>query len=89
MARATDASVGEENVTRRRLLSFVGWSSFVTFFGGITLASLKPAARPVGDRRPCAQPSGSLGGVSTVSMRSCARLSAVLTTSGSAAAVSS
>ena len=41
MARATDASVGEENVTRRRLLSFVGWSSFVTFFGGITLASLR------------------------------------------------
>ena len=39
MARATDASVGEENVTRRRLLSFVGWSSFATFFGGITLAS--------------------------------------------------
>ncbi len=41
MARATNASVGEENVTRRRLLSFVGWSSFATFFGGITLASLR------------------------------------------------
>ena len=41
MARATDASMGEENVTRRRLLSFVGWSSFASFFGGITLASVR------------------------------------------------
>src|SRR2546428_12767194 len=41
MARATNASAGEGNVTRRRLLSFVGWSSFATFFGGITLASLR------------------------------------------------
>jgi len=41
MARATNASAGEENITRRRLLSFVGWSSFATFFGGITLASLR------------------------------------------------
>ena len=41
MARATDASAGEENVTRRRLLSFVGWSSFASFFGGITLASVR------------------------------------------------
>jgi len=41
MARATDASAGEENVTRRRLLSFVGWTSFASFFGGITLASLR------------------------------------------------
>src|SRR5262244_4674223 len=41
MARVTDASVGEENVTRRRLLSFVGWTSFASFLGGITLASLR------------------------------------------------
>ena len=41
MARATDASVGEENVTRRRLLSFVGWSSFASFWVGITLASVR------------------------------------------------
>lgn len=41
MARATDASVGEENITRRRLLNFVGWGSFASFFGGITVASLR------------------------------------------------
>jgi len=41
MARATDASMGEENVTRRRFLSFVGWTSFASFFGGITLASVR------------------------------------------------
>ena len=41
MARVTDASVGEENVTRRRLLSFIGWASFASFFGGITLASVR------------------------------------------------
>ena len=41
MARATEASVGEENITRRRLLNFVGWGSFASFFGGITLASLR------------------------------------------------
>ena len=41
MARATDASVGEENITRRRLLSFVGWTSFASFWGGITLVSLR------------------------------------------------
>ena len=41
MARATDASVGEENVTRRRLLSFVGWRSFASFWVGITLASVR------------------------------------------------
>jgi len=41
MARAIDASAGEENVTRRRLLNFVGWSSFAAFFGGITLASVR------------------------------------------------
>ena len=44
MARATDASVGEENVTRRRLLSFVGWSSFASFLGrhhaGVSALSL-------------------------------------------------
>ncbi len=41
MARATEAFVGEENITRRRLLNFVGWGSFAAFFGGITLASLR------------------------------------------------
>lgn len=41
MARATEASVAEENITRRRLLSFIGWGSFASFFGGITLASLR------------------------------------------------
>src|SRR5246127_376462 len=41
MARATDASAGEVNVTRRRLLSFVGRTCFSSFFGGITLASLR------------------------------------------------
>ncbi len=41
MARATEAFVGEENITRRRLLNFVGWGSFASFFGGITLASLR------------------------------------------------
>ena len=41
MARAIGASAGEDSVTRRRLLSFVGWSSFAAFFGGITVASLR------------------------------------------------
>ena len=44
MARAIDASVGEENITRRRLLSFVGWASFASFLGwhhaGISALSL-------------------------------------------------
>ena len=41
MARAAEATMEEENVTRRRLLNFVGWGSFASFFGGITLASLR------------------------------------------------
>ncbi len=41
MARATEASVGEESITRRRLLSFIGWGSFASFFGGITFATLR------------------------------------------------
>ena len=41
MARATEASLGEENITRRRLLSFVGWGSFAAFFGGVLLATLR------------------------------------------------
>jgi cytochrome b6-f complex iron-sulfur subunit len=40
---ATDAAApGEErSVTRRRLISFVGWGSFASFFGGITLGTLR------------------------------------------------
>jgi cytochrome b6-f complex iron-sulfur subunit len=41
MAKDSDAPVGEGSVTRRRLLSFVGWGSFVSFFGGITLGTLR------------------------------------------------
>jgi cytochrome b6-f complex iron-sulfur subunit len=41
MAKATETTMEEDNVTRRRLLSFVGWGSFASFFGGITLASLR------------------------------------------------
>lgn len=41
MARETEAPVGEGSVTRRRLLNFVGWGSFASFFGGITVASLR------------------------------------------------
>lgn len=41
MANNTDAPEGEGSVTRRRFLSFVGWGSFVSFFGGITLGTLR------------------------------------------------
>lgn len=41
MARSTDAAVAEASVTRRRLISFVGWGSFFSFFGGITLGTLR------------------------------------------------
>jgi len=41
MATATDASMGEENVTTRRYLSVVGCMSFVSFFDGIRLASVR------------------------------------------------
>ncbi len=41
MAKGSDAAVEEGSVTRRRFLSFVGWGSFASFFGGVTLASLR------------------------------------------------
>ena len=41
MARSLDAAVEEENVTRRRFLNFVAWGSFASFFGGVTLATLR------------------------------------------------
>ena len=41
MADDVETSTREASVTRRRLLSFVGWSSFASFFGGITLGSLR------------------------------------------------
>jgi cytochrome b6-f complex iron-sulfur subunit len=41
MANDTGALVGEGSVTRRRLMSFVGWGSFASFFGGITLGTLR------------------------------------------------
>jgi cytochrome b6-f complex iron-sulfur subunit len=41
MAEGPSASIGEGNVTRRRLMSFVGWGSFASFFGGITLGTLR------------------------------------------------
>jgi cytochrome b6-f complex iron-sulfur subunit len=43
MAAVRDAETptGEEQVTRRRLFSLVGWGSFVAFFGGVTLATLR------------------------------------------------
>lgn len=41
MARATEASLGEEDITRRRLLSFIGWGSFAAFWAGILLATLR------------------------------------------------
>jgi cytochrome b6-f complex iron-sulfur subunit len=42
MAKETDAVAGgERNVTRRRFMSFVGWGSFTSFFGGITLGTLR------------------------------------------------
>jgi cytochrome b6-f complex iron-sulfur subunit len=41
MAKSSDASIGEGSVTRRRFMNFVGWGSFVSFFGGITLGTLR------------------------------------------------
>jgi cytochrome b6-f complex iron-sulfur subunit len=41
MARGTNAQAGGESVTRRRLLSFIGWGSFASFFGGITIGTLR------------------------------------------------
>lgn len=41
MANDTEAPTEEVNVTRRRLLSFVGWGSFASFFGGVLLATLR------------------------------------------------
>ncbi|MGQ4807104.1 Cytochrome b6-f complex iron-sulfur subunit [Candidatus Entotheonellaceae bacterium PAL068K] len=41
MAQDVDTPMGRGSVTRRRLMSFVGWSSFASFFGGITLGSLR------------------------------------------------
>jgi cytochrome b6-f complex iron-sulfur subunit len=41
MAKDSDAPVGPGSVTRRRLINFIGWGSFASFFGGITLGSLR------------------------------------------------
>ena len=41
MARAAEALSAEEQGTRRRLLSFLGWGSFVSFCGGVTVGSLR------------------------------------------------
>jgi cytochrome b6-f complex iron-sulfur subunit len=41
MARDTEAPAEEVNITRRRLLNFVGWGSFAAFFGGVLLATLR------------------------------------------------
>jgi cytochrome b6-f complex iron-sulfur subunit len=41
MATDVDALGEERSVTRRRLISFVGWGSFASFFGGITLGTLR------------------------------------------------
>ena len=41
MARAAEALSGEEQGTRRRLLSFLGWSSFASFCGGVSIGSLR------------------------------------------------
>ena len=41
MARAAEALSAEEQGTRRRLLSFLGWGSFVSFCGGVTIGSLR------------------------------------------------
>ena len=37
MARAAEALSAEEQGTRRRLLSFLGWGSFVSFCSGVTI----------------------------------------------------
>ena len=41
MARAAEALSSEEQGTRRRLLSFLGWGSFASFCGGVTIRSLR------------------------------------------------
>ncbi len=41
MAKGPDAAVEEGSATRRRFFSYVGWGSFVAFFGGCTLASVR------------------------------------------------
>ena len=41
MARAAEALSAEEQGTRRRLLSFLGWSSFGSFCGGVSIGSLR------------------------------------------------
>ena len=41
MARAAEALSAEEQGTRRRLLSFLGWGSFASFCGGVTIGSLR------------------------------------------------
>lgn len=41
MAKDADTPAGEGSVTRRRLISFVGWGSFASFFGGITVGVLR------------------------------------------------
>ncbi len=41
MATDTETPGSEASVTRRRIVSCIGWGSFVSFFGTITLASLR------------------------------------------------
>ena len=41
MARGSDAPAGGGSVTRRRLMNFIGWGSFASFFGGITIGSVR------------------------------------------------
>ncbi len=41
MAKGADASAEAGSATRRRFLSYVGWGSFASFFGGVTLGTLR------------------------------------------------
>jgi cytochrome b6-f complex iron-sulfur subunit len=41
MASATETTAELDHPTRRRFMTWVGWGSFVSFFGGVTLASLR------------------------------------------------
>jgi cytochrome b6-f complex iron-sulfur subunit len=41
MAKDADGLLEEGSVTRRRFMNFVGWGSFASFFGGITLGTLR------------------------------------------------
>ena len=41
MAKGSDTEVEEVSVTRRRFMSYVGWGSFVSFWGGVTAASTR------------------------------------------------